>query len=183
MNVIKRLLVIVAIILPCLCFAQTHQSSLRDSLLSITDLPYIGEYGKESGCGDDTFWNLVNQKLNITPQLINTLTDTTQVNISVPNFGGKCSLADIAYMVMQEIIKDIPTFDLLGIEFDEDGCGYCSYWYHLRENIQNRISFQLAVKNWFIKNKENLVWIISNESLTGDNWGTRPVNGHFEIKG
>ncbi len=183
-NLIKKLLVIVSIILPWSCFAQTFQDSLKDSLRSVTDVPYIGEYENRMGigCGDYTFWNIVDQKLIIVPYLINELTNTTEVNIVVPNFGGKYTVADITYQIIQEIVKGIPTFELLGIEFGKDSCGYCTYWNHLRESIQNRISFQAALKSWFQKNKDNLVWVISNESLTGDNWGTRPVNGHFEIK-
>jgi hypothetical protein len=82
---------------------------------------------------------------------------------------------------LQEIIADIPTFELLGIEFDKHGCGYCSYWYHVRENNRNRKNFQKAVRNWYEENKNQLVWVESFHSATGDCFIV-PTKGHYKVQ-
>jgi hypothetical protein len=78
-----------------------------DSIKYISEMPYIG-------CGDKIFWRIVEQKQEIIPLLLEKMVDTTQAEVSVPNFGGQYTVADIAYNALEEIIKDIPTFDLLG---------------------------------------------------------------------
>ena len=100
----------------------------------------------------------------------------------VPNLGGQYAVADVAYAALEEIIKDIPTFSLLGVKFDKKGCGYCAYWDHLRKNIRNRLKFQANVRKWYNKNKSNLVWVTSNVFLTCDCHGIHPNGGHFELK-
>ncbi|WP_107037181.1 hypothetical protein [Brumimicrobium mesophilum] len=82
----------------------------------------------------------------------------------------------------EEIIHGIPTFELLGVEFDKEGCGYCSYWQHLNENYQNRKNFKIAVQNWYNFNKDKLIWMENNEFSSCDCSGTHPNKGHFELK-
>ena len=179
-------LTLILIILPCLTFSQTDNKKLVDSLKFITDMPYICRdtviSERSHGCGDKYFWQVVKQKQEIIPFLLDKLADTTQVNVFVPNFGGYYAVADLAYYALNEIIKGIPTFELLGIKFDEEGCGYCSYWNHLRKDIKNRKEFQASVRNWYSTNKLNLVWVTSNEFLTCDCRGRHPNRGHFELK-
>jgi hypothetical protein len=162
--------------------AQQNNNKLVDSLKYVTDMPYICEIVDGIGCGNKIFWKVVKQKQEIIPSLIDKLTDTTQVDAYVPNFGGQWTVADIAYTALEEIIKDIPTFQLLGIEFDKEGCGYCSYWNHLRKDIKNREKFQMAVQNWYDKNKMDLIWVTSNEFSSCDCRGEHPNSGHYELK-
>ena len=184
-------------IFPLLTFAQTMDNKkLIDSLRFVTDIPYACEilldknapYNRDTliyniGCGDRFFWQVVKGKQEIIPLLLDKLDDTTQTEASVPYFGGQYTVADIAYTALQEIIKDIPTFELLKIKFDTNGCGYCSYWNHLRKNIKNRKKFKVAVTDWYDKNKANLVWVTSNQFLTCDISGiNHPNGGHYEFK-
>ena len=145
--------------------AQTENRKLVDSLKFIKEMPYICRDTVPTDlsvfCVDKIFWRTVKQKKDIIPFLIDKLADTTQTEANVQNFGGQYSVADIAYTALGEIIKDIPTFELLGVKFDENGCGYCSYWNHLRLDIQNRIKFQSLVRSWYYKNESNLVWVTS----------------------
>ena len=181
-----KLLIYILFLLPYLTFAQADNKKLIDSLKFVKDMPYICEDTVPTelsvGCGDKIFWQTVKQKQNIIPFLLNKLSDTTHTEATVPNFGGQFSVADIAYMALQEIIKGIPTFELLGVNYDKDGCGYCSYWTHLRKDIKNRKKFQANVHNWYDKNKSNLVWVTSNQFLTCDCAGRHPNGGHFELK-
>lgn len=181
-----KLLTYILFLLPCLPFAQTDNKKLVDSLKFVTDMPYICRDTVPTelsvGCGDKIFWRTVKQKQNIIPFLIDKLSDTTQTEASVPNFGGQYTVADIAYTALQEIIKDIPTFKLLGVKFDENGCGYCSYWNHLGKDIKNRKKFQSNVRNWYEKNKTNLVWVSSNQILTCDCAARHPNGGHLELR-
>jgi len=155
---------------------------LIDSLQFITDMPYICETGQHGfGCGDSIFWRTVQYKQAIIPLLIGKLTDTTITQATVPNLGGQWTVADIAYTALQEIIKDFPTFELLGVPFDTNGCGYCAYWQHLRKDRRNRFLFQSAVDHWYHAYKTHLVWVTSNEFLTCDCHGQHPNGGHFEL--
>lgn len=180
----KRLIILL-FFFPCLAFAQMDTKKLVDSLKFVTDMPYICHTPLHSelsvGCGDRIFWQTVMQKQDAIPFLIDKLSDTTATEVSVPNFGGQYTVADIAYTALEEIIKDIPTFELLGVKFDEKGCGYCSYWYHLRK-LKNRKKFQKNVRDWYEKNKLNLVWVISKQILTCDCSAAHPNGGHFELK-
>jgi hypothetical protein len=180
-----KLLIYILLFIPCFTFAQTDNKKLVDSLKFVTDMPYICRDTVPTelsvGCGDKIFWRAVKQKQNIVPFLLDKLSDTTQSEVTVPNFGGQYTVADIAYTALQEIIKDIPTFELLGVKFDKNGCGYCSYWTHLRKDIKNRKKFQANVRNWYDKNKSNLVWVTSSQFLTCDCAGRHPNVGHFEL--
>jgi hypothetical protein len=182
---------------PFLTFAQAADNKkLIDSLRFVTEMPYACEVILDSnaphnrdtmiynvGCGDRFFWQVVKGKQEIIPLLLDKLDDTTQTEASVPYFGGQYTVADIAYTALQEIIKDIPTFELLKIKFDTKGCGYCSYWNYLRKHIKNRRKFKVAVAGWYDKNKANLYWVTSNQFLTFDISGfNHPNGGHFELK-
>jgi len=144
-----------------------------DKIVQIKEIPYI------DNCNDIIFWSLVQQKNNI-PELIQKLTDETVLkDVYVPNFGGEYTVADVSLSILNEKIKGIPVFELIGRRFSED-CGYCSYWYFVRENKENRLLLQQNFKKWCQENEHKLVWVNSNYSLTGD--CNSPVNGHYEIK-
>lgn len=155
--------------------------ALTDSLKYVNDVPYNCEdsvfTNYKSGCGDRIFWRVVRQKKSIVPFLIDKLDDTTRTMVSVPNFGGYYTVADIAYTVMQEIIADMPTFEFLGVPFDKEGCGYCAYWNYLREDISHRRHFQKEVRKW----EQHLGgrWIESTEVLTCDCSFPHPNGGHY----
>ena len=179
------------IFLSLLTSGQTDKN-LVDSLKFVLDVPYICRATDlnqikqnpllTTGCGDIIFWRTILQKEKIIPQLIQKLSDTTQTAVTVPNFGGQFTVADIAYTVLREIIKDIPTFDLLGTKFDKQGCGYCSYWTHVRKSIKNRQRFQTSVSNWYKQNQNNLIWVTRDIVLTCDCAFKHPNGGHFELK-
>lgn len=163
--------------------AQTGRT-LADSLRYVDDMPYICEDNTKSevGCGNAVFWRVVQQKQMVIPDLINMLTDTTQTAATVPNFGGQYAAGDVAYAALKEIIHGVPTFKLLGVKFDNNGCGYCAYWNHVRMDIRNRKKFQDKVRDWYDKNKTNLTWINSNDFSICDCASPHPNGGHFELK-
>ncbi|MBN2571135.1 MAG: hypothetical protein JXA68_03325 [Ignavibacteriales bacterium] len=150
-----------------------------DSLKYITEMPYMCRYEL---CGDNLFWDVVQMRQGVIELLIDKLDDTTLTKANVVLFGGDYKVADIAYVALKEIIQDIPTFELLGVEFDKNGCGYCSYWNHLNEDFKNRLEFKNAVKDWYFKNKDNLIWIADNKYTSCDCQAKHPNGGHFEIK-
>lgn len=178
----------ILIFLPFTLFGQNEIKHQLDSLQYITDMPYICRDNVENshelsvGCGDKVFWNVVKQKDRAIPFLLEKLNDSTMSEANVPNFSYNYSVSDIAYVALEEIIHGIPTFELLGVEFDKEGCGYCSYWQHLNENYQNRKNFKIAVQNWYNFNKDKLIWMENNEFSSCDCSGTHPNKGHFELK-
>jgi hypothetical protein len=183
-----KIFVLAILILPLFSLGQNEYKNTADSLKFVTDMPYIcrekGEVitSMNPGCGDILFWNAVKMKKDGIAYLIEKLMDSTTTDAIVPNFGYFYSVADIAYVALQEIVHGIPTFKLLGVKFDEEGCGYCSYWSHLNENYKNRINFKNAVTKWINQNESNFVWVANNQFQTCDcNWN-HPNKGHFELK-
>jgi hypothetical protein len=150
-----------------------------DSLKFVKEMLYICETGI---CGDKLYWEAVSIGRSNIELLIDKLDDTTSTTANVVLFGGNYTVADIAFDALTEIIHNIPTFDLLGVPFDKDGCGYCSYWQHLNKDFANRQKFKETVKNWYHKNKDNLVWVESNNFATCDCNGKHPNDGHYELK-
>jgi len=154
-------------------YPQDDYKKLTDSLIYVEKLPYLQE------CSDPIFWRTVSKGLDIVPSLIDKMTDTREAEANVRFYSGKYTVADVAFVAIQEIIGDIPMFELLGVEFDKT-CGYCSYWWHVRESKKNRKRFQQAVRKWYNENKDALVWVESSQSVTGDCF--RPGGGHYEVK-
>ena len=150
----------------------------------INQMPYICESIElvgTWGCGDSIYWGAVQGKEKAIPYLIEKISDSTLTEASVPFFGGNYTVGDIAYTALGEIIDGIPTFELMPVEFNENGCGYCSYWRHLRESHENRVSFKEAVANWYSKNKNKLEWVEGNRPLSCDCWFPHPNNGYFSL--
>lgn len=162
-------------ILPISSFGQNDVKEKIDRLKYVEHMPYICiAYTK---CGDELFWDVVKLKDKGIPFLIEKLNDSTETKAGVVLFGGNYSVADIAYVALKEIIHGIPTFELLGTEFNQNGCGNCNYWDFLRKEYQNRLNFKLAVKKWYHKNKKNLVWVSSNVFSSCDCNGKHPNEG------
>jgi hypothetical protein len=183
----------ILVLIPTFGSAQSQQERVVDSLRFVTEVPYACEATGELfendsliyniGCGDRFFWEAVKGKREIIPFLIEKLADTTQTTASVPYYGGQYAVADVAYTALQEIVDGVPTFELLGMEFDAHGCGYCSYWIYLRNDIQNRNRFKAAVRSWYDENRTKLIWVKSNKVLTFDlSAFSHPNRGHFEVK-
>ena len=159
----------------------TEQNVIKqiDSIKFIKEMPYICETGI---CGDNLYWKAVRSGYSGIELLIDKLDDTTSTKANVVLFSGNYTVADIAFNALSEIIHNIPTFELLGVPFDKDGCGYCSYWQHLNKDFSNRQKFEETVRNWYRKNKDNFVWVSSNDFATCDCKGNHPNGGHFKLK-
>jgi hypothetical protein len=155
--------------------------STVDSFRYITALP-TGPHPSAAQCASPIFWRAVQQKETIIPQLIAHLDDTTTTDIFVPIQGGNYCVADIAYLALQEIIADLPTFQFLGVAFDEKSCGYCSYWNYLRESTGNRLHFKQKVSHWYAMHKTRLIWVKDSAFLSCDCGACHPNEGHFVLK-
>ncbi|MGV8947707.1 MAG: hypothetical protein ACOH1N_14865 [Lutibacter sp.] len=150
-----------------------------DSLKFVKEMPYICEI---EICGDKLYWEAVQLGNSGIELLIDKLDDTTSTTANVVLFGGNYTVADIAFNALSEIIHNFPTFELLGVPFDKDGCGYCSYWQHLNKDFSNRQKFKKAVRIWYHQNKDNLVWVKGNDFATCDCRGQHPNGGHYKLK-
>jgi len=155
-------------------FGQENYGRFVDSLRYITQDPYLGN------CSDPVFNEVVRKGKAIVPDLINKMTDTRKLKgMYVPITGGEYTVADIAYIAIQEIISDIPTFELLGFPLDEI-CGVCSYFRYVRESKKNRKKFQKVVREWYEENKDNLIWVDDLGSIMCE--GFSPAGGHYVLQ-
>lgn len=186
--VIRSIILCIGLLItPAALHAQMDYEKLVDSLKFVTDMPYICHDGIDedsaaSGCGSKIFWKVVKSRDSVIAALINKLDDTTLPEASVPYLDYDYRVADVAYTALTEIVFNIPTFELLGVPFDENGCGYCSYWQHLNKSYSNRIKFKKAVKKWYDANRAKLVWVKSNNFSSCDCGGPHPNGGHYELK-
>jgi uncharacterized protein YuzE len=161
-----------------------------DSLKFIKEMPYDCEdnyninerHPWTIGCGDELYWNVVRLSDNAIELLIDKLNDTTTTEAIVRRFGYYYTTADIAYTALKEIIHKIPTFELLEIEIDKEGCGYCSFWQHLNKSYENREKFKSSVKQWYHNNKDNFIWVENDSFETCLCYGKHPNGGHYELK-
>ena len=153
------------------------------NLSKVKMMPYVPELS-----GDDFFWDAVKCKLDIVPFLIEILDDDRMTKANVNYFGGNYALGDISFYVITEIIRDVPTLELIKEwkNFDESR-SYGNYWSYVRESKGNRATFKKKVKEWYKANKQNLVWIEDNELyLKEDKEGAQrfphPAGGYYRVK-
>ena len=155
-------------------YSKADYKKLADSLIYVQEVPYILD------CYDTVLWKIVGKGKDIVPFLIEKMTDTRVLKgVTVRFYSGEYTVADVAHVALREIIGDIPTFELLGVPFNEV-CGECSYWWHVRASKKNRKKFQSAVKKWYNENKANLVWVEDLQAVTGDCFS--PAKGHYEVR-
>ena len=171
-----------------IAFSQKKYLKQIDSLRYINHMPYsctssFGPKGTRSpGCGDKIFWNIVKSKDSVINLLINKLDDPRMTKAVVALFGDNYAVADIAYVALEEIIHSFPTYDFLQGQKESD-CGYCVYWNYVRKNITNRKKFKSAVRKWYEKNKDKLVWIKSDYQFhCGEMSFLHPNGGHYELQ-
>src|SRR5882672_10878329 len=94
------------------------------NLYKVKSMPYVPELS-----GDEFFWDAVKGKIEIVPYLIEMIPNDKKTKAHVPYFGGYYAVGDVAYDVITEIIRDMPTLDIIKHkgQFDENS-GYGNYW-------------------------------------------------------
>jgi hypothetical protein len=173
-------LIILVFLLPA-HFCRANDSLLFDSLKYVNPVPHCLAPAHEQPDSNSIFWRIVKLKETAIQPLIDKIDDSTTTSAMVHHFGGYYTVGDVAFYALSHIIKDIPTFELLGVKFDENGCGYCSYWNHLREDQKNRQKFRVKLQRWYAENKPYLVWswhLWKAEECFYEN----PNKGYYEVK-
>jgi hypothetical protein len=175
-----KILTYILILIPALTFSQTDNKTLVDSILYVDKVPHCLDAVTEQLDTNGIFWKIVKMKDKAIPFLLDKIDDTTTTNAIVRHFGGYYTVGDLAYVTLQEIIHNIPTFELLGVPFDTNGCGYCAYWQHLSD-FTNRQKFKIALKNWYDQNQLNLLW--TEYKWKGEECFYRnPNNGYYDFR-
>lgn len=159
--------------------ANSQKDDLRTEIMNIRTMPYIPELS-----GDKEFWEIVKRKVYVIPALIELLDDTVATPAIVPNFGGKYSVGDIAYFIINEIIRNVPTHKIISGEHSSSDAGI--YWIYVRKDFSNRLRFQRRLKNWYLGNRNNLVWVEdSMKYKTAPDWAYssphHPAGGYFRV--
>lgn len=175
---------ILTLIISCFdFFAQTIKSTRVDSLKFVTEVPFQGQKTDESGCGDAIFWRIVKDYKDNPSPLIDKLADTTQTLLTVPYVGGRYTIADIAHAALHEIVHPLLNAYSFGLKPDYKGCGFCTHWNFLRQDIQNRIRLQKEIREWYQLNRTNLFWVKNNFFAVTDCHKRKkhPLGGHFEL--
>ncbi len=156
-------------------------------LAAVSDMPYICDDFCEGGdgCGDASFWTVVRDGLDALPLLVDRLDDASPTTAALPNFGGEYAVGDVALDAISEIVRGIPTFDLVNVKFDdsEEGCGGCAWWNFVRASPANRQRVEKAVGKWLSEAKPRLQWQRSDEFGTLDcvRACVHPAGGHYAL--
>jgi hypothetical protein len=132
-------------------------------------------------CGDSAYWNVVKQRLEIVPYLIEKLDDTTatKVRVGMEGIEGNYTVADIAFTAMRDIINDLPVEEFLGTK----PWWHANYWNIVRSGMKARKDFKKRAALWFKENKENLVLVPCEQSVACYPFnGTHPNGGYYELK-
>lgn len=189
-----KYLVICLIFFPYLLNAQIDFKIKIDSLRYVKEIPYACEiiqidnnpiqkdtFIYNIGCGDKLFWDAVRLKDLAISYLIEQLDNLEETKASFPFQGGQCKIADVSYIVLQEIIHEIPTAQLLNVNPKYFNCGY-SYYHITLKDKENRIKFKKAVSNWYQNNKDKMVWIPENKFGTCECSGKHPSGGFYMVR-
>ena len=91
-------------------------------------------------------------------------------------------IGDIAFEVLEEIIKSLPTYNERTERKRKYGCGYDPYWGELYFDFNKRLKYQTEIREWYKSNKDKLIWVTNENCLTCRCNGVNPNKGHFEIQ-
>ncbi len=122
-------------------------------LMTLEEIPQYGG-------GDPCFWEVVDFGLPVLSELTDLLDDPTITRHTVPLFGGRYAVGDIALRMIQIIVL-LPVVDLLPNEDPEsfDNCGYCVYWKFVREKPANREALKANIEKWISDHFADLRWV------------------------
>lgn len=119
---------------------------------------------------DSLFWAIAMKGLDVVPDLIDMVDDTTAVDINIPDWGKFSRIGNISYAILERIIPVL----------DDDGF----FWYY---DICELECLKMGLHSWFTKNKENLVWVVdtTNFGRKFEDWGTEtyylPTRGYYML--
>ena len=167
----KNILCIVCLMVLVAANAQTTDNHLRDKILQIKEMWYIGV------AGDSLYWELVAEGLEVVPAAIALIDDTTETKAAVPNWNGNYTVGDIAFSIITDMIEEIPVWEM--IQGKKDYLGQNVYFEFVRDNFQNRIYLKTALSQWFAKNRDSLVWMESKDYFTNDHIDPPFVKGYY----
>ena len=116
--------------------------------------------GPEMEVADPRYLQLVARGLAIVPELAEFLDDPTPTGQSVVLFGGPYARGDVAMEVLSGIIPHVPWLEFLPDAEREqfDSCGFCAYWYFVRDSLENRHIIRRQFLSWFSKHSGQLVF-------------------------
>jgi len=168
--------------LNCVMSQESYKKEIKN-LSKIKVMPYVPELS-----GDVFFWDAVKCKIDIVPYLTEIIDSEKKIKANVNYYGRNFTLGDVAYHIIIEIIRDIPTLDFLKEwkGFNENN-GYGNYWSYVRESKENRNALKIKFKQWYKENKGNLVWVEDNKLyLKEDKEGAKryphPAGGYYKLK-
>jgi len=163
--------------------SQPNKEQIISIIHQIEDMPYYPELS-----GDSLFWALAMEGLAIVPNLIDLLDDTTETNISVPNFGRFYTIGDISFCILTDIIHDLPIMDIFKSKKDYHIEGDLVYFEFVRYSKENRNYLKTKLHDWFVENKENLIWVKDKRKFrkVSSDWkyptNQLPTKGYYKLK-
>ena len=165
-------------------FAQTmDKRTCAKELARITDVPYIPELS-----GDSLYWNLVIQGKSIVPCLISNLANTTQTNITIPNWGGYYCIGDIAFWILCDIIYDIPLEDIIKENKRYPKSEDITYFSFVTYKKGNRRFLKRKISKWYKENEDRWEWVADTRHYgrTSTNWSypsdQHPARGYYRLR-
>ncbi len=109
--------------------------------------------------GGERFQGIIKHCLDVVPELIALLNDSTPTSNPVAYWGGDYAIGDVAMVLISEIVH-VPWLDLVPTATVEriETIGFGVYWEYVRESDSNRLTLQSNCDRWFTDNEDDLVW-------------------------
>jgi hypothetical protein len=176
-NIAKLFFVIVF----CVDVLYAQPIQVRETLYQIQEVPTYPELS-----GDSLYWVLVQQGLDIVPELIDCMdiSDATDIQgfVYSPTMD-ITAVGDIAWKVLHEIIKGIPVQDFLAVSKMVENFDNIST-YAINERQKLRVFLKKQTKKWYKTAKHHLEWVPdANHYKTAEDWkfptDKHPAGGYY----
>lgn len=151
--------------------AQTTDRQLVDKIVQINDIPYVGNFG------DSLYWKIVAEGLDIVPNLIELIDDTTTTKATIPNWGGYYCVGDIAFRMINDIIFQIPILNF--IQTKTDYVGEKIYFEFVQYDFQNMVHLKNELSKWFVANKDSLEWVNNKKEFLANHYNPPYIKGNY----
>lgn len=190
----KHFFALLLFVFPLVALAQADDVAAANTvgtLRYVMDVPVCGgetvtpdptgKFKYNNGCGDHLYWKVAELRVRAVPHLIALIENEEPTQAKLPKGKGFYKTGDVAIMVLQEIIHELPVQEFLGhkmSEYPDTG----KYLQKLLKNPESRTELKKAIQKWYDSNYFKLKFEKAEEYANCNCAGKHPVGGYLMIK-
>lgn len=189
----KQFFALLLFALPFIAYAQADDVAAANTvgtLRYVMDVPVCseknvtpdptGKFKYNNGCGDHLYWKVAELRVRAVPHLIALIENEEPTQAKLPGGKGFYKTGDVAIMVLQEIIHELPIEEFLGhkmSEYPDTG----KYFQKTLKTSESRTALKKAVQKWHDSNYFKLRFEKSGEYANCTCAGKHPVGGYLKM--